>query len=78
MTDNNSAFDSKEYDRKIMQTVPYYEEFYKQVIDLVKVHKSEDVFWLDIGCGTGKMAEVAFILDLRIFCPIRREERVSD
>ena len=77
MTDNNSAFDSKEYDRKIMQTVPYYEEFYKQVIDLVKVHKSEDVFWLDIGCGTGKMAEVAFPnIDIRRFVFVDSSENM--
>ena len=31
MNDNQSAFNSSEYDRKIKQTLPYYDEFYKQV-----------------------------------------------
>ena len=47
LTDNHSAFDSGEYDRKILQTVPYYEEFYKNVIDLIKVHKAKDLAWMD-------------------------------
>lgn len=37
MNDNKSAFRSDEYDRKIKQTLPYYDEFYEQVIDLVKI-----------------------------------------
>ena len=36
MSDNISAFHSREYDRKIKQTLPYYDDFYKQVIELVK------------------------------------------
>lgn len=36
MNDNMSAFSSIVYDRKIRQTLPYYDEFYEQVIELVK------------------------------------------
>lgn len=60
MADNNSAFDSMEYDKKIMQVIPYYEEFYKNAVDLVKAHGQQNISWLDVGCGTGKMADVAF------------------
>ena len=60
MKDNLSAFHSTEYDRKIIQTMPYYDEFYKQVIELVKTIYSNPVSWLDIGCGTGRMAGAAF------------------
>lgn len=60
MNDNTSAFNSSEYDNKIKQTLPYYEEFYRQVIDVVKNYFSESLSWLDVGCGTGKMAEMAF------------------
>ena len=31
MGNNKSPFDSGEYDKKIKQTLPYYDEFYKQV-----------------------------------------------
>ena len=61
MSDNKSAFNSSDYDRKIRQTLPYYDQFYEQVIDLVKIYfNHKTVKWLDIGCGTGKMGSVAF------------------
>ncbi len=59
MRDNPSAFSSCEYDRKIRQTLPYYETFYTQVTDLVKTVYETPVSWLDVGCGTGKMARTA-------------------
>lgn len=55
-----SAFRADDYDEKIKQTLPYYDEFYEQVIDLIKILKDNAVTWLDIGCGTGKMGSVAF------------------
>lgn len=60
MENNASAFHPTEYDDKIKRTLPYYEEFYRQVTDLIKSYKFQDLTWLDIGCGTGKMADVAF------------------
>jgi len=74
--DNISAFSSKEYDLKIKQTLPYYDDFYEQVIKLVKVHNSKDLAWLDVGCGTGKMGSVAFEnLELKkfVFCDCSEE-----
>lgn len=41
-------------------TIPYYEDFYKQVIDIVKIRFEKPVKWLDAGCGIGKMAKTAF------------------
>lgn len=60
MTDNTSSFNSIEYDTEIIRTLPYYEEFYKQVINIVLNNTSNPLKWLDLGCGTGKMAEAAF------------------
>ncbi len=60
MNDNKSAFNSGEYDRRIKQTLPYYDDFYGQVIELVKVYNHNALEWLDVGCGTGKMGFVAF------------------
>ena len=59
MKDNASAFTAKEYDRKIRLTLPFYDDFYQQVIDVANAHFEKKLNWLDIGCGTGKMAEVA-------------------
>lgn len=76
MNDNKSAFSSIVYDNKIKQTLPYYDEFYKQVIELVKILKHDAVKWLDIGCGTGKMASIAFEnikLEKFVFCDCSKE-----
>lgn len=76
MGDNKSAFSSTEYDRKIKQTLPYYDEFYEQVIELVKLFDYNAVRWLDIGCGTGKMGSVAFEnleLERFVFCDSSEE-----
>lgn len=47
MKDNKSAFNSIEYDEKITQTLPYYEDFHCQVIDLVKTMDHSEINWLD-------------------------------
>ncbi len=71
MKDNISAFSSTEYDKKIKQTLPYYEDFYAQTIELVKTACGHKVSWLDVGCGTGKMGRAAFdsgiVLDRFVF-----------
>lgn len=59
LIDNGSPFHSNEYDKKIKLTLPYYEDFYKQIIDLIKIYNTSPLTWLDVGCGTGKMAELA-------------------
>ena len=82
MNDNQSAFNSSEYDRKIKQTLPYYDEFYKQVIELVKTFHTSAIKWLDIGCGTGKMRSVALEnieLEQFVFCDSSAEMiRISE
>lgn len=60
LLDNKSAFCSSEYDSKINNTLPYYEDFHRQVIDLVRAMNFSQVNWLDTGCGTGKTARNAF------------------
>lgn len=70
-SDNISAFSAAEYDDKIGCVLPYYDEFYKQVIDVVQAYNFDAASWLDVGCGTGKMAQVAFSqaeLDRFVFC----------
>ena len=50
-----TAFRAEEYDEKIRQTLPFYEAFYEQVIDVLDISGKKSVSWLDVGCGTGKM-----------------------
>lgn len=76
MKDNQSAFHSSSYDRKIKETLPYYDEFYEQVIELVQIFHHAAVSWLDIGCGTGKMGSIAFEnIELKkfVFCDSSKE-----
>jgi len=54
-----TAFEPEEYDKKIRQTLPYYEDFYRQITDILTVMGKKEAVWLDIGCGTGKMYEAA-------------------
>lgn len=68
---HTAAFSAQEYDKKIKQTLPYYEEIYKQIIDVVKCQFERPVSWLDVGCGTGKTAEIALNklpIDRFVFC----------
>lgn len=60
MSDNKSAFDSNQYNKKIRQTLPYYDEFYKQVIELIQSFHYQNISWLDVGCGTGEMGKFVF------------------
>lgn len=76
MSDNRSAFHSQEYDEKIKRTVPYYDEFYKQIVSVVKAQISTPLSWLDVGCGTGRMAQEAFqymAIERFVFCDNSRE-----
>ena len=53
------AFLPEEYDKSIAATLPYYEEYFKQIADIVTIVFQTPITWLDIGCGTGKMARIA-------------------
>lgn len=55
----HAAFQAEEYDRKIRATLPYYEEFYRQITDILSVLEKKEISWLDIGCGTGEMYKAA-------------------
>ena len=53
------AFSPEKYDKNIVATLPYYEEYFKQIIEIVYTAFHMPIAWLDIGCGTGKMADMA-------------------
>ncbi len=57
--DNTTPMSAKNYDSKISDTIPYYEEFSKQVIDIVKQMSLKEICWLDLGCGTGTLVSQA-------------------
>lgn len=57
MSENTTPHTASEYDTNIVKTIPYYNEFHKQVIDIVK-QKNSVTRWLDIGCGTGTLEQI--------------------
>jgi len=70
------TFNAEEYDNKIRQTIPYYEEIYIQAADLINAFRKTHIKWLDIGCGTGKMVEAAgkhCSVDKFVLCDISKE-----
>ncbi len=58
-TDNLTAHKASEYDAKVRQTIPFYEIIQEEVIRLVKGVKPGVACWVDTGCGTGYLAELA-------------------
>src|SRR4030042_3502595 len=59
--DNCTPFSADEFDRGIKKSLPYYEEFHNETINLVKAIKRKAGIWLDTGCGTGLFIEKAVI-----------------
>jgi tRNA (cmo5U34)-methyltransferase len=58
--DNTTPHRACEYDKNVRATIPFYELFHSETIDLVKSLKPEVKIWLDTGCGTGYLVEKAF------------------
>lgn len=59
MKQNSTPFDVAEYDKQIKKTLPFYEEMIQQIVDIVRLLDLQSLSWLDVGCGTGKMARTA-------------------
>lgn len=59
MRDNISAFHSFEYDMKIKATIPEFDKFYNDIIEIIKLYFNKRINVIDIGCGTGTFAEKA-------------------
>ncbi len=58
-SDNTTPHKSSDYDRKVRQTIPFYETMHLEVVDLVREVKPDVACWLDTGCGTGYLVEIA-------------------
>jgi tRNA (cmo5U34)-methyltransferase len=61
MTDNLSSHKSLNYDNEVIKTIPYYDCFHVETINLVKSIFQCSKKWLDTGCGTGNLIEKALI-----------------
>ena len=60
MNDNTTPHKASEYDENIIKTIPFYECFHAETIDLINIYNSKCEKWLDIGCGTGSFVKRAY------------------
>lgn len=57
--DNTTPYQSELYDAHVKNTLPYYESYHQETINLIKSLSSKPELWLDTGCGTGSLIEKA-------------------
>ena len=58
-SDNFTSHLSSEYDSQIANTIPYYNFFHREILNLVESMDINLNVWLDTGCGTGNLVEKA-------------------
>ena len=57
--DNSTPLPASVYDAQIRKTIPYYDRFHEETINLIKAMSISPKVWLDTGCGTGSLIEKA-------------------
>jgi len=58
-TDNTTPHAASDYEREVLRTVPFHEEILAQAIETGLAARLAPRFWLDTGCGPGKLVELA-------------------
>ena len=58
--DNSTAHASAEYDSQVARTIPYYDAFHQETINLVAAYNPQVHVWVDTGGGTGTLIEQAY------------------
>lgn len=58
-SDNTTSHQVKDYDSDISSTIPYYQSFHQETINIIKAIGNEPETWLDTGCGTGSLIKMA-------------------
>ena len=64
--DNKSAFNVNQYDNNVRKVIPFYDEIYNQIFDIIHTHYAKGEKYkmpfsiLDTGCGSGTFAVRAY------------------
>jgi tRNA (cmo5U34)-methyltransferase len=58
-SDNNTPHLASEFDAEVMVSLPYYQSFHVETVNLIKAMDIEPKTWLDTGCGTGALVDRA-------------------
>ena len=59
MADNSTPHMAGVYDKKVRETLPYYDCLIKEAVEIVKTINPSPNVWLDTGCGTGNIIDEA-------------------
>jgi tRNA (cmo5U34)-methyltransferase len=49
----------EDFDARVVSTIPYYQAFHREIINLVRALPFKPDVWLDTGCGTGSLVHKA-------------------
>ena len=62
--DNKTAFNVSQYDDNVRKVIPFYDEIYNQIFDVIRTyyaqHEEKTFSILDTGCGSGTFAVRAY------------------
>jgi tRNA (cmo5U34)-methyltransferase len=58
-SDNTTPHQAKDYDAHVSDTIPYYQSFHRETLNIIKATGNEPEIWLDTGCGTGSLIKMA-------------------
>ncbi|HSV48837.1 MAG TPA: methyltransferase [Candidatus Acidoferrales bacterium] len=58
-SDNATPHTAETYDAQVQKTLPYYNSFHNETLNLIKATDIEPRNWLDTGCGTGTFVQKA-------------------
>lgn len=53
--DNATPHTAAEYDERVKHTIPFYDVFHTETLDLIQTLAPNVRIWLDTGCGTGSL-----------------------
>lgn len=56
---NITSHSAEDYDSHISCTIPYYESFHQETVNIIKAIGNKPKIWLDTGCGTGSLIKMA-------------------
>ena len=58
-SDNTTPHKASAYDEDVRKTIPFYETLQREALNLVQTVCPEPALWLDTGCGTGYLVDLA-------------------
>jgi tRNA (cmo5U34)-methyltransferase len=60
-SDNATSHTTETYDQQVRRTIPYYDCFHDEALNIIKASGTSPKAWLDTGCGTGTLAVKAIM-----------------